>query len=40
MPDVVICGRKKPEKFPESGGKSASFARADVVEVDQVEAVR
>ena len=37
--NVVICGRKDPEKLPESGGKSASFARADVREVDQIEAV-
>jgi NAD(P)-dependent dehydrogenase (short-subunit alcohol dehydrogenase family) len=38
--DVVICGRKEPEKLPESGGKSTSFARADVREVDQIEAGR
>jgi NAD(P)-dependent dehydrogenase (short-subunit alcohol dehydrogenase family) len=37
--DVVICGRKEPEKLPEAGGRSAVFTAADVRELDQIEAV-
>jgi len=37
--DVVICGRKEPERLPEGGGRRAVFTAADVRELDQIEAV-
>ncbi|MCZ6574019.1 MAG: SDR family oxidoreductase [Planctomycetota bacterium] len=37
--DVVICGRKVPEKPPEACGRTAHFIAADVREIDQVDAL-
>lgn len=37
--DVVVCGRKDPESLPRGGEKDAVFVRADVREVDQVDAL-
>jgi NAD(P)-dependent dehydrogenase (short-subunit alcohol dehydrogenase family) len=37
--DVVVCGRKDPESLPRGAEKEAVFVRADVREVDQVDAL-
>jgi NAD(P)-dependent dehydrogenase (short-subunit alcohol dehydrogenase family) len=37
--EVVICGRKEPERLPEAGGRRACFTPADVRELEQIEAV-
>jgi NAD(P)-dependent dehydrogenase (short-subunit alcohol dehydrogenase family) len=37
--EVVICGRKEPERLPEAGGRRARFTAADVRELDQIEVV-
>ena len=37
--EVVICGRKEPERLPVAGGRRALFMAADVRELEQIEAV-
>jgi len=37
--DVVICGRSQPEALPESGGRQPVFVRADVREVEEIDAL-
>jgi NAD(P)-dependent dehydrogenase (short-subunit alcohol dehydrogenase family) len=37
--EVVICGRNEPEDLPAGGGRRAVFTRADVRELEQIEAV-
>lgn len=37
--DVVVCGRREPEKPIEAGGRRALFVAADVRKVDEIENV-
>ncbi len=37
--DVMICGRNAPERLPAAGGNEAVYVRADVREVEQVDAL-
>jgi NAD(P)-dependent dehydrogenase (short-subunit alcohol dehydrogenase family) len=37
--EVVICGRKQPERLPRAGGREACFAEADVREIEAIARV-
>ena len=37
--DVLVCGRNEVDELPAAGSRRALFARADVREVEQIEAV-
>jgi len=37
--DVVICGRAAPDDLPAAGGRRAVFVGADVLDVEQIDAV-
>ena len=37
--DVLICGRKRPESLPRSGGRDAVFSEGDVRELEAIERV-
>jgi len=37
--EVVICGRNEPESLLESGGRKAVFLKADVRDVEQIDAL-
>lgn len=37
--DVIVCGRSEVAELPSAGGRTATFVKADVREVDQIDRV-